>query len=338
MKKLVCILFLSVSFLSPHLVHAQFISQAALRFESSVESPKPGESITLTLTSPSIELGEATIAWQLNGTIMRAGVGESSVDIVAPAAGTTVQIVAAVVAKDGTTARSTYTVSPASVDILYSAQSYIPTQYKGRALASTGSMVLVEAMPFVVEGGARVARASLNYEWTKDGARIQSGVGKYSITVPAALSGETVVRVRVTTRTGSARAEDVVTIPTQEPQILMYEYSPALGLNIHQASIQALSPSLAEVIISAQPYYIPFSNIKSTVQTFDWSVNGTRVITDPTHPNSIALGATTTEAQANVTLDISYTATFVRSLSKTVLVSMQAARDAVRTSRSDPFK
>ena len=83
---------------------------------------------------------------------------------------------------------------PTSVDVLWSAYSYTPPFYKGKALApSRGSVVLVALPQLVTRNGSPIEPKNIIYTWSRRGVILgkSSGLGKNQVVLRAepALSG-----------------------------------------------------------------------------------------------------------------------------------------------------
>lgn len=161
-----------------------------------------------------------------------------------------------------------------SIDLVWSADSYVPYDYPGRALAPEGGFITVEAV-LETEGGNQ---ANLQYSWFVDDRfeEIKSGYGKKRFTfgVRRMANATHTVLVKIFNESNSFYIEKQITIPLIAPEIIVYTY----GGNAHFSTL-----SRSNVIVSsdkkmsfiARPFF--FSIKKMTDLIFDWRIANNKI-------------------------------------------------------------
>lgn len=251
--------------------------------------PRPGESVTLTLTSPLHDLDSSTITWRAGGVVIAEGLGEKTARITAGTLGqsTTVR---ADIAGGGGLERS---VVPSAVDILWESDSYTPPFYAGKALPSTGSRVRLAAFAYLPRsGGGFYDAKDLVYTWRLDGGTLKnlSGRGKSSTSLAApTLFGNYVVSVEVSTADGAVSGRGSVSIRSLEPVIRLYRDHPLRGIEYKNALAATTFVDESEATFVATPYFAPTTNPNAL--TYAWRVNGRALATDTDAPSKITLSS-----------------------------------------------
>jgi len=188
--------------------------------------PNPGDTVSATLRSSTIDLDTATITWKINGVKAKSGLGVISASFIAPATGDT-NVSVDINSLDGKFTKN-FTVSSGSVDILWQGDAYTPPFYKGRTLWSHESTITLLSIPHVGK-----SPTSLIYRWSLDGEILgnNSGVGKNSLSFTGSILRQPrTVRVDIMTDRDTVVASASLTKPSISPSALVYENNPLYGL------------------------------------------------------------------------------------------------------------
>lgn len=187
-----------------------------------------------------------------------------------------------------------YDISPKSSSIItnfyliWSANTYVPYEYQGRALPSQGSEVTVEAVVNLSGGSA----SNLNYNWFVDGIfqENKSGYGKnvFSFSVLQHPGAYHIIKAQVSNEDKSVFEEKSIKIPVVEPELVVYSY--------FSDQTSKISPILANQKSSfiAKPYF--FSIKKLTDLEFEWRLTGQEPIISSAY-NANILDLTITEKE-----------------------------------------
>ncbi|HBV01339.1 MAG TPA: hypothetical protein DEF00_03030 [Candidatus Taylorbacteria bacterium] len=240
------------------------------------EHPRPGDAIVVSVESYNIDLNRADMRWFINNKLVKAGVGEKSLETVASRAGEFMEIRVAALGENGSVYSASISFRPAEVNLLWQTESYTPPFYKGKALMPYQGTVLVAAVPSFTRGGRVMSSESLIYTW-KEGDDVigdSSGKGKslfvFRGSVP--IRAKTIsVLVESPDRTMAAEASvDIVPVA---PRLLFYEEHPLYGLLLSKALIGNFLLKGDETRISALPFYFETDTKSNKDILYDWQLN-----------------------------------------------------------------
>jgi hypothetical protein len=293
-----------VAFLTATPVFAQVDLGPSLYLSIAPQYPKAGEQVTLTVQNPINDISERTITWQSGGTTVLEGEGETVYRMTAPAVGERTDISVRV---SGEGSPATVTIAPASVDLLWEADSYAPGLYRGRRLPSLSSTITLQAIPHLFQKGTELPAAQLSYTWMRNGQTMQSGKGKTTLSVPVAQFVESSrISVSVTTTDKSTGAERTAIIQTVEPTLRLYFEHPLYG-TMHHSALSSLSDiSDTEMSFAAIPYFAQAREPNDKQFSYIWRVNGTNVDANDERPNTLTINAGPAGGQAAVELSLTH--------------------------------
>lgn len=238
----------------------------------SPEMPEPFANITARAESIRYDMKRARISWLINGKQMSSGIGNTSVDFKTGDAGTITNVRMIADVPSAGAIEQAVTVIPASVDLLWRANVYVPPFYRGKALASSAAELTVVAIPNISKQGKKIRPKELVYNW-KLGESVlsaQSGYGKDSIMVTGArIYAGTEVSLEVSTLDGSVTTKKFLFIPSVDPKVVFYENRPLEGVRYERALSGEISLSEPEVVVRAEPYF--FSNFGTL--NYEWLFN-----------------------------------------------------------------
>ncbi|MBI2618030.1 hypothetical protein HYW58_01100 [Candidatus Kaiserbacteria bacterium] len=266
------------------LVNAQIVPglESTLSLRIAPTYPEPGEAVFVTVESFSIDLNRATISWLMNGTLKQQREGGIRFQFTAPLLGSAAAIDVVVQTGSGGTETANVIVRPAAAELLWQAHTYAPPFYHGKRLPSIGSEISVEAIPhFITESGRELLASELLYTWYVDGTIAQeaSGKGRKSITVSqskpvSALSVEALIESPDQSLSHRAR----VLIPMKNPEVLIYENSPLLGILFHTAVQDTYRLTAKEAKFIAFPFFMSLLNRNDSHITYSWELNNEPII------------------------------------------------------------
>jgi len=255
------------------------ISIKALQLTSSPENPQPDEVITVTVVSYAIDIDSANITWYVNGSVLKKGVGLTSVTTKAPKLGKTLSVDVLAVTPGGQEHTQTLTIKSGGIDFIIESSGYVPPFFLGKISPVYQNSVKIVAIPHLANSsGVEYDPTTLVYKWEKESGTVlqdQSGYGKSSIE----LVGNIVPRpytltVTVTTKDGSGFAKGKMFVSPQTAKLAFYVndllYGPLFNLAMEKS---VRLGSQKEMSIMAIPY--GFDNVLSAINqpTFNWSVN-----------------------------------------------------------------
>jgi hypothetical protein len=289
--------------------HAQVTSDD-IGVDVSPEQPGAFTSVTIKLSSYSINIGRADINWTLNKKLVLGGIGKTTYTFTTREIGSEDSLKITITPMGGFPIEKTVVIHPMGMDLLWQAiDSVVPPLYRGKALPSSESKIKVVAMPEIRSSSTRVsAQNDLVYTWKQNydlaGDDI-SGYGKSAFTIDTSyLNTSERVDVNAETRDGRLGATASIDVATQDSKILWYAVSPLYGPLFERALSNGYEVAGSEQTFLAEPYYFSAINSASPSLQYTWSINGESVTT-PTLPNTISLHRdTTTAGEALISLSI----------------------------------
>jgi hypothetical protein len=252
--------------------------QSELGVEIIPNYPRPNETVSVNLTLYTDDLNSASITWYKDGKNILSGKGETRYSFKTGNIGEETKIEIKINLLSGASFSKTFTLNPASVDVVWEAVSYVPPFYKGKALhPMQGSLKLV-AMPEFVKNGKRVPPQNLVYEWSNrtEVYQSQSGYGKSAIVLGGSMLGRSEnIEVLVTDPVNNLVAQGFIDITPVDPEIVFYENSPYYGHIFDEALTGTFNLNSGEVQVLAAPFY--FTKEAVGLLKYEWRLNGQSV-------------------------------------------------------------
>lgn len=271
--------FIFCSFIPASKLSAQEIGTDTVLVEITPEFPKPGEAVSVKLTSYSGDLDRAKIIWSLNGKTVKSGTGGKTFSFSMGAAGKSVTFGVVVDAPGIGLFEKNITLNPAQVDILWQAiDSYTPPFYRGKALPARMSKIRAVAMPDMkTKSGGSVKPVDLVYKWTLDDTPMldNSGYAKNFVDFSFDfVSSDATVKVNASSiKEAGLVGENTAYFATIDPKIIFYEDKPLKGVGYENAVVNSFNLKNDEVAIIAEPYYFTSQN-GLTYLSYNWLLNG----------------------------------------------------------------
>jgi hypothetical protein len=236
--------------------------------------PRPNETVFINLSLYTDDLNSANITWYNNGKNVLSGKGETRYSFTTGPIGTESKIEIRVSLLSGVSFSKIINLNPASVDLIWEADSYVPPFYKGKALHPMQGSLKVAAMPEFIKNGRRISASNLVYQWS-NGINVyqsQSGYGKSTIILNGSILGRSEnMEVLVTDPVNNLVAQGFVNISPIDPEIVFYENSPYYGHLFDSAVTGTLNLKTEEIQILVAPYY--FSKESAGGLKYEWRLN-----------------------------------------------------------------
>lgn len=283
-------LIFALALLAPFAAIAAFIPTLSSPLEIAVSpsAPAPGSSATVSARSYAGNAAATTYVWRVDGDIVDQGLGRGAITVALGEVGSAT--VVTVSASEGSIDRgeASVTIRPADVDIVWEASSSVPPFSGILPLPNGGSEVIFVALPRVVGADGIGSPGSLTYVWRVGGveAPALSGRGQSVFrATPPRLGNPFTVSVEVSTADGSAHAVRTRTVNPVEPEILVYEVAPLLGVRFERT----IAGSFAfgdEATFRAFPLYMSEGDRSATTL---WSVDDRAADATSDDPRQITL-------------------------------------------------
>lgn len=243
--------------------------------------PAPYSTVTLTLVSYSMDVNTSNIVWTVQGREVRRGIGEKSITVGLGPAGSRVPVTATVSDTAGNVIKSTITIAPHAVSVLWEAvESYTPPFYEGKALPAEGSKVRVTVLPDATTGVA-------SYAWFENDTALESasGYGRGSVVVALdPLVDENRITVRVKTIAGNISEKSISLVP-RDVMLMVYPYDDIIGTLFARTFIRRIEVA-KDTTLSLEPFYFSTKGLEATAR-YSWYMDGLPVT--PTEKTLLAL-------------------------------------------------
>lgn len=254
-------------------------------------SPSPGNVFTLTATP----IPGAYYTWIINGRVQQglSGLGKDKIQLRAGRVGDTLKVTVEASHPTLGALRGSRTVTVSDVTLIWSADVYLPKWYKGKALPSPRSRVVVTAVPEIVLDGRRIPTGDLFFSWSVGGPSVStSGTGMDSISIEMSDNPlqHASVLVRVEDSKGRVVKEKGISIDQARPQVSIYRSNPLGGVNHYSAVGSTVMLSSGTFDFQAEPFF--FSTKRKGELNYKWSVAGISIEGTPQNPALITIDAT----------------------------------------------
>jgi len=282
------LILLAGATLAPQIVSAQNFEglggqSSSITINTSPKRPKPNQLITVSIESFSTDLNRAEISWFLNGTEETGATGRKSFQFETGGPGSVSNILVVVKSPDSGILQQSLNIRPATVDVIWEAQSYTPPFYQGKALYPFQGTVKVVAMPNIVtENGSPLNPKNLVYSWRVNGnpATDASGYGKNYIFFAGGIPLKPAkITVEVSSLDQVYAAEGDTSFSPIQPQIIFYEDNPLLGILYNKALTGRVKLQNQEIKIAAIPYFTGSLYREGRDLSYGWQMNNKPVTT-----------------------------------------------------------
>jgi len=280
-----------------------------LELTASSDSPAPGQSVTITAASYSVDINAANLVWTAGGKTIAKGVGVTSVTVQAPALGKRLKVNVSAVASDGTSFNSSVVIGSGAVDLIIEPDGYAPPFFKGKLPVVYQNAVKVTAVPHLANSsGVEYDPKTLVYKWQQGDSVLQdqSGYGRQSVVIQGGIIPRAyTLTATVTTRDGSTQGMGLTTVSFGPPSLIFYRNDPLYGPLFNNAignSIYLGTQREAGVLAVPYGFGLPASGLGDL--SLAWFINGKE------HPelasgDSVTLRAPDNSAgSSNIELDV----------------------------------
>lgn len=258
---------------SPLLVSAQsFDTDFPAPYISLTPSrPQPVTEVAVSLTPTSDTLEQSPIQWYRNNVLFAEGVGLISATTTSPRVGEEV-IVRAMIDSNPPRVAS-FSLQSGTVSLQWSASTYTPPFYKGRALPTRTSSITAEALPELYRGTKKISAADLYFTWSVNGSVIQKASGKSRAQAQfvAPFEGILTIGVVVATKDGAVTAEAKETLSPVEVQMQLYRTHPLFGTLFQNPIPSEYVTNETDLEFTAVPFFASTKRAQSL--SFEWNIN-----------------------------------------------------------------
>jgi len=234
----------------------------------SPDKPKPGEEVRIKARSLAFDTSRAVFSWRVEGELVKSGRGLTSIIAKAGPVGSILNIRVSATSPNGEVFTQTADLDVTDIDLVINPLTYTPYFYRGSALPTPGSLVEIIAVPFLYFQGSRLDPATLFYEWSLGGQKMnsQSGEGKSKFVLKLQdASSSYEIKVNISSRSGIVKSEKRLRFNTHQPETLFYLTDTLTGPRSYPSNSFKIN-SDSSLVIVAEPYYFDLSSlVKATI-------------------------------------------------------------------------
>lgn len=259
----------------------------------SPQNPAPGETVIINLNSYTVDVNSSKIDWVVNGKNILSGIGKKTYSVVAPAAGSKIDINITVVSGLNII-KTNLVIKPTITVMLWEADdSYVPPFYKGKALPVADSKIRVVVMPEIKTSSGYINPKNMTYSWRQDYTNDQeaSGYGKNSFSyISDYLDTSNLIEVSASTTDQAYTTSGSLNIGTYQPKLVFYLNDENIGTRFER-SLGSEHTIKDKAILFAAPYFIAPKDIRNPRLVWYWSINGQTIPTEILRKNLLPIQA-----------------------------------------------
>ncbi len=244
------------------------------------EFPTAFQDVVASVDSYSADMDRSQITWSINGKTVKKGTGVKTFNFKAGKNGSYTTLGVSILF-NGVTSKKSVSITPATVDLVWQSDSYVPPFYKGKALFSHQSNVKVVAIPNIfTKDGVLIPASKLIYRWKLDREFVAavSGVGKNIVVFNEAIPvDEKAISVEVSTADSSVSTFGQIFVHSVGTNPVLYQDAPLTGISYERALPSSLSLADSEMKLVVEPYFFSVKSRDSSNLYYSWSLNGNTV-------------------------------------------------------------
>lgn len=270
------------------------------------QSPSPGQQVTIITQATSFDTQRTRYLWTVDGESRPdlSGLGKNSYIFTAAEVGSTKRINVEAQPISDRAVTASLTVYTTDIAMTWTADTYIPKWYKGKALPIPNSMVRVAAIPTIIIEGITIPAEKLIYTWEKNGERILMGIGKQILEFQEPEQSWQIPTIVLTIEDIERRIqkEARVMVASQTPQAVIYQSFPLGGIEFRRGTSAFLPISPGIIDVQIEPFF--FNKQSKYDFSYEWLVQGSPVLGSPKNPFLLTL-----DTQQQLLHDVSIYAT-----------------------------
>ncbi len=284
------------------------------------ENPGPDQTVQVQLESYSTDLNKASIVWKVNGGNTQSGTGKTTFTFTTGKAGSQTTLDIVIQPINGNVITKTLSFQPATVDLIWQSESFVPPFYRGKALFSHQNKISFIAIPHIIGvDGQEIPAKNLVYTWTRNGSALPdfSGYGMNTYTMIASVISRPLdVSVEVSSKDASGVAFGQVVVSPQDPEVIMYQKHPLYGTKFEKAIRNTYTMDTSnEMELIAMPYFFGTQNLSNGELAFVWNLNGNQIPVDSGQRNQIFRQKEGTSGTSRIGVSISHATKILQSAS-----------------------
>lgn len=276
----------------------------------SPENPVAYGTVRANIKSFSTDLNQSVVSWYLNGNLSESDQGQTSFSFKVGSVGERTQLDVVVRSSAGEF-RTSRSIMPAEVDLIWEADTYTPQWYYGKPLYNEGASLKFTAIPNIVTpSGRKVSPSETIYTW-KQGTRVlgsRSGYGRDTLRIQTGPIDER-VSISVTAEAGGVKAQGAALVEAVEEELIIYENDPLMGVRNERSVLESFEIIEDEVSFTSFPFFFRSFSPTDASLSYSWRLGNESV---PESGNQITFKSAGESGAANVSLRVESTVSFLQ--------------------------
>lgn len=254
-------------------------------------SPSPGQKILITTQTTSFDPNTTNYTWTIDGQPRPdiSGLGKNFYSFIAEEVGSSKHLSVRAEPLDEKPTTASLTVYTTDLAMTWTAHTYTPKWYKGKALPIPNTIVRVAAIPTIIIEGITIPANKLIYTWNKNGDRVLQGVGKQTLEFqePEQSWDAPTIVLTVEDINHRVQKEARVMIISQTPHAVIYQSFPLGGIEFRRGASAFPSIQASVVDVQVEPFF--FNRESKRDLLYEWSVQGDIASSSPRNPFLLTL-------------------------------------------------
>lgn len=244
---------------------------------------RPGARVRAFVVTFTADPQKSTFTWYHNGARVASGKGKTFYEFTLGPVGSVETLRVAITANAVASRELVKVIRPARIHFSWFTNSYTPPWYRGKALPSPGSTILISALPDFRIGQTKLDPKTLIYEWSvndtptpRDSGTSGAGKNIFTLRTPVLETEEFKIGLLVKNEREQIVHEEITFVSMRNPNLLFYERDALLGTLFGRTVGSAPIKSGGDYVIELEPYFLP-RGIFDTIR-FGWNVNGKKLV------------------------------------------------------------
>jgi hypothetical protein len=262
-----------------------------LSLVSTPASPSPGETVSIQAETPTFDKNTVQFIWTVDGKSRPdlSGFAKNTFTLVAGAVGSTIRVNVEVLPQGFASIRATQTIYISDLSLTWTANTYKPKWYKGKALPVANSILRIAAIPAIIIDGVTIPVNKLIFTWNIDGKRIlqQIGAQVFEYKAPERSFNTQLVRVVIEDINKRIKKEARIAINNQQPKAVIYQVFPLGGIGQRRGTTAFSPVSTGSLDLQTEPFFFNVLSRKDLL--YEWSAEGKKIMSITENPFFLTL-------------------------------------------------
>lgn len=262
-----------------------------LSLTSTPTSPSPGDTVSIQAQTPTFDKNTAQFFWTVDGKSRPdlSGFGKNMFTTIAGDIGSTIRVSIEVIPQGQARIQESHVIYVSDLSLTWTANTYIPKWYKGKALPVANSGLRIAAIPGMIIDGITIPANKLIFTWNINGKRALQGIGShiFEYKAPERSFNAQLVRVVVEDMNKRIKKEARIAIANREPKAVIYQVLPLGGIESRRGTAAFSSVSTGSLDLQIEPFFFNTTSPKGLF--YEWSAEGKKVSGSAENPFFLTL-------------------------------------------------